>query len=89
MPVISTFYGLIIRMFFYDDDRHHLPHIHVEYSGHEAVVAIDSGNVLEGSLPANKRKLLDAWMELHRDELIADWTLAVSGEAPAKIAPLV
>jgi Domain of unknown function (DUF4160) len=89
MPVISAFYGLIVRMFFYDNDRHHLPHIHVEYAETKAVIAIETGEILEGSLPANKRKLLDAWVELHREELMADWTLAVSGDAPMKIAPLV
>jgi hypothetical protein len=89
MPVISVFYGLIVRMFFYDAGRHHLPHIHVEYSGQEAVIAIEMGEVLEGSLPKNKLKLIDAWLELHREELIADWSLAVSGDSPAKIAPLV
>ena len=89
MPVISVFYGLIVRMFFFDDDRHHLPHIHVEYSGQEAVISIETGEVLEVSLLNNKLKLLDTWIELHREELMADWTLAVSGDSPAKIAPLV
>jgi hypothetical protein len=44
--------------------------------------------VLDGSIPASKMKLLQAWIELHKDELMADWQLAVSGENPYKIEPL-
>jgi hypothetical protein len=44
--------------------------------------------VLEGSIPGNKLKLVLAWMEIHRDELLADWDLAVSGQQPYKIGPL-
>jgi hypothetical protein len=42
----------------------------------------------EGSIPASKMKLLQAWIELHKDELVADWELAVSGQQPYKIEPL-
>jgi Domain of unknown function (DUF4160) len=52
------------------------------------VVQIPDGNVLEGDIPSNKMKLLQAWIELHRDELMADWQLAVNGQNPFKIAPL-
>lgn len=88
MPVISMFYGLIVMMYFRDNRQHHLPHIHVEYQGNECVVAIPSGELLQGELPAGKRKLLAAWIELHQEELIADWDLAVRGESTYKIEPL-
>ena len=52
------------------------------------VVAIPEGEVLEGSIPVSKMKLLQAWIELHKDELVADWELAVSGQQPYKIDPL-
>ena len=51
-------------------------------------MAIPDGVVLEGSIPAPKMKLLQAWIELHKDELVADWELAVSGQQPYKIEPL-
>ena len=54
MPVISMFYGLIVAMYYLDTKQHKLPHIHVKYSGMEAVYEIPDGNLLEGSLPANK-----------------------------------
>lgn len=44
--------------------------------------------MLEGSIPSSKMKLLQAWIELHKDELMADWELAISGEQPYKIGPL-
>ena len=52
------------------------------------IVSILDGAVLEGDIPANKMKLLQAWIELHKDELLADWDLAAKGEQPYKIDPL-
>lgn len=88
MPVISTFYGLIVLMYYMDNKQHKLPHIHVRYQGKEAVLAVPDGEVLEGSLPPNKMKIIQAWIELHKDELMADWELAVNGAKVYKIAPL-
>ena len=88
MPVISMFYGIVVMMFFDDCRRHKKPHIHVEYQGHEAVIAIPEGKLLRGSLPQAKRKLVAAWIEIHRDELMADWALAARKESVFKIEPL-
>lgn len=88
MPVISMFYGIIVHLYFADNRRHKKPHIHVNYQDDEAVVALPDGSILEGSLPSSKMKLLQAWIEIHRDELMADWELAVSGQQPYKIEPL-
>lgn len=82
------FYGLIVYMYYMDNKQHHLPHIHVKYQGDEIIVSIPNGDVLEGSIPNSKLKLLLAWIEIHKDELMADWELAVSGEQPYKIDPL-
>ena len=88
MPAISMFYGLIVYMYFMDNKQHKLPHIHVKYQEYEVIVSIPDGEVLDGSIPNSKMKLLQAWIELHKDELIADWQLAVSGQQPYKIDPL-
>lgn len=88
MPAISMFYGIIVYMYFNDTKQHNKPHIHVKVQEDEAVVAIPNGEVLDGSIPNSKMKLLQAWVELHKDELVADWNLAVSGEQPYKIDPL-
>jgi len=64
MPVISMFYGIIVSMYFVDDRRHHLPHIHVRYQSDEAVFSIADGQMLEGSLPPGKARLVQAWIEI-------------------------
>lgn len=86
MPIISMFYGIIIRMFLIDNKRHDLPHIHAKYAEPEASVSI--GEILAGDLPRKQLRLVQAWIELHRDEVLADWDLAVGGENPYKIDPL-
>ena len=88
MPAISMFYGIIIYMYFKDNRHHNKPHIHVHYQGQEMIVSVPDGEILEGEIPNSKMKLLQAWIELHRDELLADWELAVSGQQPYKIEPL-
>ena len=88
MPAISMFYGIIVYMYFMDNRQHKLPHIHVKYQEDEVIVAVPDGDILEGSIPNAKMKLLQAWIELHKDELLADWDLAVSGQQPYKIEPL-
>ena len=88
MPTISMFYGILILMYFRDTRRHHLPHIHARYRGSEAVISIEDGAVLDGSLPPKQLKLVLAWVEIHKEELFVNWDLAVNGEAPFRIAPL-
>ncbi len=88
MPTISMFYGILIRMFFKDTDKHHLPHIHAEYQGEIAVYSIPDGELLAGSILPQKQKLVLAWIEIHKDDLIADWELAVNGKTPFKIKGL-
>lgn len=88
MPTICMFYGLIIRMMYMDTQQHHLPHLHVEYQGKEAVVTLPDGELIEGSLPTKKLRLIQAWVAIHEDELMADWALAVKGEPVFKIEPL-
>jgi hypothetical protein len=88
MPVISMFYGLIVSMYYLDTKQHKLPHIHVKYGELEGVYQIPEGTLLEGRLPGNKEKLLLAWIEIHREELMANWDLAVHGNNVFIIDPL-
>jgi len=87
MPVLSAFYGIIVRMYSEGNGPHNMPHVHVSYSGDKAVVTLD-GRVLEGDLPRNKMRLLLAWLEIHQDELKANWELIVEGDPVFKIEPL-
>ena len=67
--------------------EHNPPHIHSEYQKDEAVFDFD-GNILEGDLPTRQTRLVVAWIELHKDELKANWKLAMNKEPLYKIDPL-
>jgi len=88
MPTISMFYGIVIMMFYKDNKQHNLPHIHVRYQDSKAVISIPDGELIEGDLPRKQLRLTQAWIEIHADELMADWDLAIMGEPIYKIDPL-
>jgi Domain of unknown function (DUF4160) len=85
MPTIAYFYGIAIRMFFRD---HPPPHFFATYSGHEANVSIETGEVIEGRLPANAAHLVKDWALAHRGELEDNWQRARAGVPLAKIPGL-
>ena len=82
------FYGIIISMYYFDNRQHKLPHIHVKYQDQEAIFSIPDGELIDGELKSNKSKLVQAWIEIHKEELMADWELAVNGQEIFKIDPL-
>ena len=81
------FYGIIIQMF-YPPDEHPPPHFHARYAEFEVAIEIKTGKVLGGKLPKRQMKFVQAWAELHKEELLADWHLVMSGQKPFKIEPL-
>lgn len=88
MPIISMFYGILIRLYLIDNKHHNKPHIHAKYAEFEASIDIADGEILSGELPKKQLRLVQAWIELYRDELLADWEIAVNGQEPYKIKPL-
>jgi len=68
--------------------EHNPPHFHAYYQERKAVVDINTCEITEGNLSAKQSKLVLAWAELHKEELLADWELAQNGELPFKIDPL-
>ncbi len=88
MPTISMFFGIIISMYFEIRDKHHLPHIHVRYQDKKASISIRDGNLLAGELPAKQLRMVQVWIDLRQDELLADWELAKQGEELFRIDPL-
>ena len=88
MPELSRFYGIIIRMFVEPTERHHVAHFHAYYQDDGAVFGITPVILLAGELPQRQQRLVEAWAELHQDELLADWELLQEGRRPAPIAPL-
>lgn len=88
MPEISRFFGIVIRMFAEAAAQHHRPHFHAFYQDASVVVAIDRIAVLGGGLPRKQQRLVEAWAEIHLNELREDWKLLQSGRRPFRIAPL-
>ena len=70
MPEISRFYGVIVYMFFMD---HNLPHFKTKYGQFKANILIENGTLLNGDLPLSKLKLVSAWAEIHKTELLEMW----------------
>ncbi|MBM3836055.1 MAG: DUF4160 domain-containing protein [Verrucomicrobia bacterium] len=69
-------------------EPHHRSHFHAYYQEHAAVFTIDPMDMVEGSLPNRQRRLVEAWAELHRAELLSDWDLLSRGQKPEPIEPL-
>ncbi len=86
MPRISYFYGIGIWMH-WNEGHHSRPHFHAYYAEHEASLDL-TGEIIAGELPRRQLRLVQAWAELHADELKADWELAVNRQTPNPIAPL-
>jgi hypothetical protein len=71
-----------------DNKQHPVPHIHAEFGDHKAVFSTVDGKLLAGKFPKNKTRLVLAWIEIHREELNANWKLAVNGKEVFKIDSL-
>ena len=85
MPRVSAFYGIVIAMY-YDD--HPPPHFHAKYGDHDAQVSIETGELLQGTLPRRQRALVREWATIHRQELEENWTSAGRQEPLVTIEPL-
>ena len=88
MPELSRFFGIIIRMFAEPSQRHHTPHFHAYYQEFVGVFTISPITLMAGSLPQRQQRLVEAWAELHQQELLTDWDLLDQGRRPGRIAPL-
>ena len=85
MPIVSAFFGILIRLF---HDDHNPPHFHAEYGEFSAVFEISSGSLLGGKLPSRARRLVEEWRKTHVSELKTAWKAVSSGRLPQRIKPL-
>ena len=88
MPEIARFYGIIIRMFAEPGAPHHRPHFHAYYQNQVGIYAIDDIERFGGELQQSQERLVEAWVELHRAELLENWSRLQAGKRPYRIAPL-
>ena len=84
MPELSNFYGIKITMNY---NEHNPPHFHAMYQGYEITFEIKTG-IIKGTMPKRALKMIFEWVDIHKDELLDDWQLAVSRKALVKIEPL-
>ena len=70
MPEISRFFGIVIAMYYAEHDP---PHFHARYNEWEAQVDIREGTIIRGMLPSKQARLVLAWTEIHREELLQMW----------------
>lgn len=85
MPQISEFFGISIYMYYED---HNPPHFHAIYGDNKALVDIMNGSVFKGYLPTKQIKLVLAWCEIHRDELMMNWEISKESGKLMIIEPL-
>ena len=86
MPIISQFYGIIIRMFYND---HAPPHFHAAYGEYELIVSITPIRIIEGQAPTRVRSMVLEWAAIHQLELMKDWNRCRAAQPPIPIKPLV
>lgn len=72
MPVISRFYGIVIKIYFAQRE-HNPPHIHALYGDYMGAIEILTGNLMEGDLPGKALQLVREWMALYRNDLMKIW----------------
>lgn len=88
MPELSRFFGIIIRMYWEVNTPHHNPHFHAYYQNEVAVFGINPVELIAGALPRRQQRFVEAWAELHQQELLTDWELLQTGQSPVPIDPL-
>ena len=85
MLIVSEFFGIKIYMYW---DEHFPEHFHAEYGKFKVLVSIKESAVLKGAFPAKQLKLVLAWSEIHKDELVNNWNAAREHGKISKIEPL-
>ena len=85
MPIISTFFGIVVRVFHKD---HNPPHFHAEYAGSKIIVEIKTGKVLFGKLPPRALKLIQEWRRANVAAIERAWKQAQQHQEPQKVTPL-
>ena len=88
MPEIARFFGIIIRMYAEPGAPHHRPHVHAYYQDTVGIYALDSIERIGGALPRRQHRLVEAWTELHQEELLYNWERLQSGRPANRVDPL-
>ena len=88
MPIISQFYGIVVTMYYHEEKgKHHIPHIHIRYNNDKVIYDFEC-NIIEGNIPYKQKRIIEAWIVIHREELITLWNMMQEGKEYFKIEPL-
>ncbi|MCQ0990133.1 DUF4160 domain-containing protein [Jiella marina] len=82
MPTVAVFYGIVIRMYFFD---HNPPHFHAQYGRARALVRISDGEIIAGALPKTATRMIREWALDRREQLELNWRNASVGIALERI----
>ena len=85
MPVLSKFYGIVIRMAFI---RAFSAHFHAMYGHCELIVGIAPLRIIQGEAPGRVRDMVLEWAAEHQRELLEDWNRCSVAVPPLPILPL-
>ncbi len=88
MPELARFFGIIIRMYMEAGVEHNTAHFHAYYQEEAAVFGIDPVELIAGAIPRRQRRFVEAWGELHQEELLQNWKLLQRGHLAQSIEPL-
>ncbi|MDQ8028071.1 MAG: DUF4160 domain-containing protein [Brevundimonas sp.] len=85
MPIVSIFFGIVIRINFFD---HAPPHLHAAYGDDEALFDIRTGRIIAERLPRREARYVLEWVVKNRTDLLRNWDLAVAGQPTFRIEGL-
>lgn len=85
MPIISIFFGIVIKI---HNGDHNPPHFHATYGEFEVIIEIKSGKVLNGFLPSKALSLVQEWRKKHTKDILSSWDQAIVFKTPKKIKGL-
>lgn len=87
MPRISEFFGILVYMYWFDNQKHKMPHFHARYQGNEAVFNLE-GICIEGVLGNRADRLIKEWAQENSEELKGAWSFAIQGKEIPWVTPL-
>ena len=88
MPLLSSFFGIAVYMYWERQTQHHAPHFHAIYNEYECIYMLPDLMILSGKLPGRADKMIRAWAKLHKEELIENWNRILQDKPIMKINPL-
>jgi len=88
MPLISSFFGIVIYMYWEKRTKHSKAHFHAVYNEYECVYGLPTLEKLGGGLPSRADRMVRTWAKSHKDELMENWNRIQQDKPLKKIKPL-